>query len=100
MYETGQISILPPFLYFQGGGFHQLGIQALALVSIIAWTVVVSFIFLKIIEMTLGLRVSLEEEIIGADIVEHGIGKLPDRSVRLGVSYLPIDYRACVRNNH
>lgn len=33
-----------------------------------------SVVFLKLIQITVGLRVSLEEEIIGADIVEHAIG--------------------------
>ena len=33
-----------------------------------------SFFFLTIIDRLIGLRVSLIEEIIGADIVEHGIG--------------------------
>ncbi|WAR01949.1 AMT3-like protein, partial [Mya arenaria] len=58
---------------FYGGGLYQLGIQSFAVVAIIIWTVVVSFICLKLIDVTLGLRVSLEEEIIGADIIEHGI---------------------------
>ena len=34
-----------------------------------------AFIFLSLINRTIGLRVSLVEEIIGADIVEHGIGR-------------------------
>lgn len=53
-----------------------MGIQALALVAITAWTVAVSFLSLQLIDKTIGLRVSLEEEIIGADIIEHGIGNV------------------------
>lgn len=33
-----------------------------------------SYVFLKLINITIGLRVSLEEELIGADIVEHAVG--------------------------
>ncbi|XP_046350570.2 putative ammonium transporter 2 [Haliotis rufescens] len=58
-----------------GGGFHQLGIQTLAVVVLIGWSFVTSFIFLKIIDMVIGLRVPLCEEILGADMIEHGIGE-------------------------
>ncbi|XP_062580076.1 putative ammonium transporter 3 [Saccostrea cucullata] len=56
------------------GQFYQLGIQAVAVVSICAWTIIMSYIFLKLIQVTVGLRVTLEEEIIGSDIVEHAVG--------------------------
>ncbi|XP_041364247.1 putative ammonium transporter 2 [Gigantopelta aegis] len=59
---------------FSGGGFHQLGVQTLAIVSIGAWTLVTSYIFLKLVNFITGLRIPLEEEYLGADIVEHGIG--------------------------
>jgi len=61
-------------LVFQTGEFRQLGVQTLAVVVIIAWTVVTSFISLKVIDLTIGIRVPIEEEILGADIVEHAIG--------------------------
>lgn len=76
-------------MLFQGGGFRQLGVQALALLTIGVWTVIVSFIILKFIQMTLGLRVSLEEEIIGADIIEHGIGKRKEVLTLLFKFFLP-----------
>ncbi|ESO88327.1 hypothetical protein LOTGIDRAFT_126447, partial [Lottia gigantea] len=56
-----------------GGGFYQLGVQTLAVVTLTVWTLFTSFFFLKIIDLVMGLRVPLEEEILGADIVEHGI---------------------------
>ncbi|XP_064620897.1 putative ammonium transporter 3 isoform X1 [Lineus longissimus] len=59
---------------FHGGGFRLLGVQTLAVLSISAWTIVVAFIFLKLIDLTIGLRLSLEHELLGADIVEHDIG--------------------------
>lgn len=58
---------------FYGGGFKQLGIQLLGILCIIAWTVVTMTIVFKLIDMTIGLRVSEEEEIEGLDIKEHGL---------------------------
>ena len=50
-----------------------LGIQALGVVAICAWTGVLMFITFKIINATVGLRVSEEEELIGLDATEHGL---------------------------
>ncbi len=56
-----------------GGGVHHLGIQLLGLVSIAAYTAVVMFVVFKIIDATVGLRVTPEEEIMGLDITEHNL---------------------------
>lgn len=50
-----------------------MGYQTMAVFSITSWTLIVSFFLLKIIDVTLGLRVSAQEEAIGSDIVEHGV---------------------------
>ena len=42
------------------------------------WTFLVAFIMFKVIAMTIGLRVSPEEEIEGLDITEHGGEAYPD----------------------
>ena len=39
-----------------------------------AWAGLTSFILLKVIDLSYGLRVPLEHEILGADIVEHAVG--------------------------
>jgi Amt family ammonium transporter len=54
-----------------GGGFTQLGVQAIGVVSIGAWALGTSFIVLYALKKTIGLRVSKEEEIDGLDIHEH-----------------------------
>ena len=54
-----------------GGGFAQLGVQAIGVISIGAWALGASFIVLFILKKTVGLRVSKEEEIDGLDIHEH-----------------------------
>lgn len=58
---------------FYGGGFHQLGLQLLGLVSVAAWTAVTITIAFLVIRATVGLRVSEEEEIVGLDATEHGL---------------------------
>lgn len=58
---------------FYGGGFHFLGIQALGVVSVIAWVAVTMTIVFFLIQKTVGLRVTKEEEIVGLDVKEHGL---------------------------
>ena len=57
----------------QNGNFYLLGVQLLGIVIIIAWTAVMSYVFLKLIDLTMGLRVSEEHERLGADVVVHGL---------------------------
>lgn len=62
---------------FFGGGLKLLGIQALGVASVFVWTFVVALILFSVIKMTVGLRVSREEELRGLDIEEHGIESYP-----------------------
>jgi Amt family ammonium transporter len=57
---------------FYGGGFHQLGIQALGAVCTFAWAFGLGLLMFVIIKKTIGFRVTAEEEFKGLDIVEHG----------------------------
>jgi Amt family ammonium transporter len=54
-----------------GGGFAQLGVQALGIVTVGAWAAVTSLILFLIIKAVIGLRVSPREELMGLDISEH-----------------------------
>ena len=58
---------------FYGGGFRQIGIQALGIVSVAAYVLAVMFITFKIIDKTVGLRVPAQVELDGLDIREHGL---------------------------
>jgi Amt family ammonium transporter len=49
-----------------------LGIQALSVVSVWIYSFVVTFIILKVLDWTMGLRVSEEHEINGLDLSQHG----------------------------
>ena len=54
-----------------GGGFTQLGVQAIGVLAIGAWAAGTAFIVLFTLKKTIGLRVSKEEEVDGLDIHEH-----------------------------
>ncbi|MCH3916854.1 MAG: ammonium transporter [Spirochaetia bacterium] len=58
---------------FYGGGVHFFLIQLLGVVSVMIWVVVTMTIIFTIIDKTIGLRVSPEEEIAGLDLEEHGL---------------------------
>ena len=51
-----------------------LGLQLVEVVSIAAWAAVGSSIMLKIVQKSVGLRFTLEEELLGSNIVEHSVG--------------------------
>lgn len=53
------------------GSATQLGYQALGVVIVAAYAFVVSWVLLKIIHATMGLRVSEESEVQGLDYTEH-----------------------------
>ncbi len=57
-------------LFFGNAG--QVGIQALSVVSAWVYSFVVTFIILKILDATMGLRVSEEDESTGLDLSQHG----------------------------
>jgi Amt family ammonium transporter len=50
---------------------HQVGVQAIGAFSALIYTVVVTFVILKIIGAVTALRVSAEEETEGLDLVLH-----------------------------
>lgn len=58
---------------FYGGGFSQLGIQLLGIISVAAYVLIAMFIIFKIIDKTVGLRVPSVVEIDGLDMHEHGL---------------------------
>jgi ammonium transporter, Amt family len=64
---------------FYGGGWSQLGVQALGLVVSFGFVFVLSFIILYAIKKTVGLRITREEEIIGLDVSEHGASGYPEQ---------------------
>ncbi len=58
---------------FYGGGFLQLGLQALGIIAVAIFTMGGSFLVWAAIKGTIGIRVSQEEELAGLDVTEMGM---------------------------
>lgn len=84
---------------FYGGGFAQLGKQALGIVTIVAWTVVCMIIVFTIIKKTVGLRVTKDEEMKGLDICEHGLISAYADFMPIGVGTASLDETFDVEDN-
>ncbi|MBN9556710.1 MAG: ammonium transporter, partial [Alphaproteobacteria bacterium] len=54
------------------GNFHQVLIQLYSVAATFAYCAIVTFLILKAIDATIGLRVSREAEIEGLDLHLHG----------------------------
>ena len=61
-----------------GFSWSVVGIQALGVLACFAWAFATAFILFKIIQKTIGLRVSKEEELEGLDVGEHGLEAYPE----------------------
>lgn len=57
---------------FYGGGAKLLGIQAIGVLAVMAWTLGTGYILFKVLKSTIGLRVSRRIEEEGLDVYEHG----------------------------
>ena len=74
---------------FYGGGFAQLGKQAVGVTCVLLYSLVVSAILAKVIDLVMGFRVAEDDEVAGIDQTEHaesgydftGIGS----AIRLGL---------------
>ena len=60
-----------------GGGFHQLSVQLIAALAIIAWNAVMTFVVLKLIGFVVPLR-ARDSEIEGGDLAIHGVDPMPN----------------------
>jgi len=54
------------------GNVGQLGTQFVAVGATMGYSFVATLVILKVLDLTLGLRVSEEEELLGLDIAQHG----------------------------
>ncbi|XP_057295698.1 putative ammonium transporter 3 isoform X2 [Hydractinia symbiolongicarpus] len=65
---------------FKGGGPNLLGYQLLSIVCYCTWAAITTFVELYIADKVFGLRISLEQELIGSDFSEHGISVIAKES--------------------
>ena len=68
---TGLFALDGGLLY--GGGMDFFLTQCLGVFSVIIYVAIVMTIVFMVIKSTIGLRVSEEEEIVGLDLMEHGL---------------------------
>ncbi|MCL4472591.1 MAG: ammonium transporter [Actinobacteria bacterium] len=66
---------------FYGGGFHQLGVQALGVAAVFAFVLVCSGIVFYGLKYTVGIRLTPEQELSGSDFAEHGMWGYPEHFV-------------------
>ena len=62
----------------EGVTLQIIGVQVLGIVVCFVWAFGLGFIMFKLIDKTIGLRVSAEEEVEGLDSSEHGGNAYPD----------------------
>ena len=67
---------------FNGGGASQFIAQLTGAVAYMIWAIVLSFIVFSLLKITIGLRVTEEEELKGLDISEHGTIAYPGKRER------------------
>jgi len=66
---------------FFGGGLNQLIVQLIGVGACFLWTFSTAFLLFKVIEKTVGLRVSIEEEMEGLDFGEHAASAYSDFTI-------------------
>jgi len=64
--------------YAQGFSLKVIGVQVLGIASAFVWAFVLGLIIFKVMSLTIGLRVSEEEENEGLDATEHGGSAYPN----------------------
>lgn len=79
---------------FFGGGLKQLQIQLTGIIAVGIFVLVVSYLTWQLLKATMGIRVSIQEEIEGLDIGEHGQTTYPEFVTRKpAYSYVSIAER-------
>jgi len=71
LFATGTLASTSKGLLY-GGGFALLGAQIIAVMAVYAFAFGVTFLALYAMKKVMAIRVSKEEERIGADIIQHG----------------------------
>ncbi|MGD9481734.1 ammonium transporter [Streptomyces sp. TRM70308] len=64
-------TLMVGFLATEGGGLTQFGKQALGAFAVMAFTFVVTWLLAKLVDVTMGLRASADDEVTGVDRAFH-----------------------------
>ena len=72
---ASMIAVAGDYKYTKGlieGGTELLQAQAISVVAAFSYSFVMTFVILKVVDLTIGLRVTTEEEETGLDLTQHG----------------------------
>jgi Amt family ammonium transporter len=72
LFATAAVSGVADFEGLMEGNASQLGDQLAAIGIVAAYSFIVTSIILKVLDVTMGLRVSDDEEVAGLDVTQHG----------------------------
>jgi Amt family ammonium transporter len=78
LFTTPELAAIGRPGLFYGGGFYQLGIQALGIVAAGGFVFMASLLVFAALKATIGIRVKPDQELDGLDIHEHGVYGYPD----------------------
>jgi Amt family ammonium transporter len=53
------------------GSFHQLGVQAFAVLTTLIYSFAATFVLYKLVDIAMGVRVAEKEELLGLDLAQH-----------------------------
>lgn len=67
--------------FFKGGGWYLLGVQSLSALCLTCWGLCSTFCLLWAINILVPIRMDPNEELVGADLMEHRI-----RHAKIGIS--------------
>ncbi|KAL7044742.1 hypothetical protein ACKWTF_002036 [Chironomus riparius] len=76
---------------FKGGGWYLFGIQCLAALCLLSWGILSTFILLYIINKIVPIRMDPNEELLGADLMEHRVRHNAIGLSRALSALIPID---------
>jgi len=72
LFATAAVSGVPAFEGVIEGNASQMGDQLAAIGIVAAYSFVMTSVILKVLDVTMGLRVSEDEEVTGLDVTQHG----------------------------
>ncbi len=81
VWGTLAAALLHEELFISGSEYDLMGaltVQVIGIVTCFLWVFATSYILFKVLDATVGLRVSEQEELQGLDISEHGNSAYPD----------------------
>ncbi|CAL7933244.1 unnamed protein product [Xylocopa violacea] len=85
---------------FKGGGWYLLGVQCLAVVCLALWSFTISITLLWMINKIIPIRMSVHDELLGADLVEHRIRHMQIGVTRAMSAVQPVSQEHELKNVH